>query len=409
MSVFKYNNVTLPQANVTQFTQEAVYEESNTDRYVTKYDIQVQTVLNFNYLALIAPDLIGVTQNPADTMQIIRQRLLKPRKTLSVKFGGHELVTQKQDGLTGTVDAQNGPLPQRCIITQLTNTTFLCTYSIIAHFWENNSLDNATPPVTNVKGSPILFNRWSETVDIDNTNMSTYTREGLMALRSDNPAGIPIDFYRSALAITGQRRGFIRTGTKYSVSPDGLRLRYALIDKEVFKMPPAPAYEADGEYVETHSRAGAKRYGEVRVALKGAKNIGQHELVRAAMRIASRKLSINSDGPIQVLESFQINVKLYENVVEVRARALLNSSQQRVAGMGGTTNWAELVATPFSDGNSIPPVHSNVGTGLILLQAAAYFDPNLQGNHFGAIGLDKNTNQMQFGLIPGQAGAQVEV
>src|SRR3990167_5489613 len=60
ISVLTYHGCTLPYAYCTRFDQAAEYDESGTDWYCTKFDIQVECVLNTNYLSQIAPDLSGV-------------------------------------------------------------------------------------------------------------------------------------------------------------------------------------------------------------------------------------------------------------------------------------------------------------------------------------------------------------
>lgn len=128
MSVLSYNGVYLPYSFTTGFRQEAVYDDmSGTDWILTRFDIQIQCVVNADYATQLAPELVGIqTRSAADVMNIIRSRLLKPRKRLSFKFNGVELIPQPQEGIgsPGDVDARNGPQPQSCILIELTNTAF---------------------------------------------------------------------------------------------------------------------------------------------------------------------------------------------------------------------------------------------------------------------------------------------
>src|SRR5258708_1862141 len=103
MSIIVYNGVTLPYAHLTDFGHDVIYEDSNTDWFCTRYTISLQTIFNVNYLAPLAGDIVGKTTNPADIMTIVRNRLMKPRKVLSVKTNGVELIPNKQFIIGGNI------------------------------------------------------------------------------------------------------------------------------------------------------------------------------------------------------------------------------------------------------------------------------------------------------------------
>lgn len=427
MSVITYNGISLPYASCTNFGQEAVYGVHNTDWHLTKFDITVQCFVNTNYLSLLAPDMvvngIPITTNPVDIMRVIRSRLLHPRKTLSFKINQSELIPQAQPGNPGTVDSENGPKPQSCNIIELTGTMFLIHYRITANYWENNTVvKNAAPFVTNQIGNDVLYNRWTETVDIDNCQYSTKTREGKYIIRSDNKSGLIADSYRYAMAVVGVDSGFLRKSAQYTVSPDGLSLSYTITDKEVFKYPPKPAFEASGNYYETApNKGGSVRYGEVRLTLKGDKLTPQAALLKSALTIALAKLLVNN-AKVNLIEGTTINVDMYENIVQVQMKCFLNIDKGRVAGQAAF-NRPALLLTPGSD----PPTNPNVnaqklGIGIqptyytrgtagagaggigLLLKAAAYYDPSLVGTV-----IDKNTDGFTGNLLQvGQAGKTKE-
>jgi len=95
---------------------------------------------------------------------------------------------------TGTVDAKNGPQPQSCNVTQLTNTSFLLHVHVVAHYWENNGVGTQTPLSTgNLSGSDVLSNRWTESVDLDENQFTTKTRSGKFIIRTDNVDGFVAD------------------------------------------------------------------------------------------------------------------------------------------------------------------------------------------------------------------------
>ncbi len=411
-----------------------VDEVGNTDWYITAYDIQVQAVLNMNYIATIFPSLaLGtntagqvlplLTRSPADIVKIIRGKLLQPRQQLSFKFNGYELIPTAITGNPGTVDSQNGPKPLYCNIVQLNNETFLVDYRITARYWENLSTTTPYPP-TNFNGNVVLYNRWTETVEIDKANYTKRLREGNYVIRSDNTLGRTADGgdrIRNRFATLGVPSGFIRESARYTVTPDGLGIQYNIVDREVYKYPPKPAYEASGKYTEISSRGGGKRYGHVQVHLKGSKdgiNCSQASLVALAAAVCGARLLIGastaairqqSNIPLRafigIIEKAVLTVDMYENEVECQMQALFAKTRQQLAGVGGMDfEDPGFTASPFSDGvDARQPRYLTYGTAGYGLRAAAYFDPSL----FTA--LNAATGQMDGGLMPGEAGRTREV
>jgi hypothetical protein len=421
-----YNGVCLPYARIMNFAQDAVYDEvSQTDWYCTKFDVRVEAVINCEYASLICPDVNFASRpNAAELMNIVRSRLLKPRKQLSVRFNGVELIprSDQNPGINnrGSVDAQNGPKPQSCPCVQLNNETFMMHWHVIAHYWEKNTDPdgNANPVTRNQMGNPVLFNRWSETVEIDNKNYTRKSREGKFAIRSDNGDGHTADRFRSQFALLGVERGFLRDSSSYTISPDGLAIQYRVSDKEVFKKPPRPAFTARGSYTERVNRAGALRHGDCNVTLEGAKDTPQEDLVVTAVFVCSKKLVLQ--GGINILESASVTVDLYENVVSCNMSVMYRPGQLRLFGVAGLKlSNPEMIFTPGTDHQAdYTPPYKDRGTASVLLQAAAYYDPNLVGNRLGAGNTETRQNDLTEaapfkvqhvqGLQAGEAGRRQE-
>lgn len=418
MSIVRYNGITLPYANTVQFRQEAVYDDTgSTDWYCTKFDIRVQSTIHAAYMGMLAPELVDggapVTDNAAVIMAAVRTTLLQPRRTLSFTFNGEELIPQAQGSNAGTVDAQNGPMPQSCTVIKLNNITFLVDYHITAHYWENNSVNPETDPIVqNFNGNNTLYNRWTETQELDGCQFSRYVREGKFVIRSDNKDGLFADQIRRQMAVVGIRNGFLRKSSRYTVSPDGLAIQYRVVDEEVFRKPPAPAFEADGEYTETVTRGQAFRIGECRVVLRGDKLTSQTQLVDVAVGLASQKIlsRVTQLGTgVGLIENGYVRTDMFRNEVECVIRAMYAADPDRLGGQGND-NTIERVAAfvgmktevPGSVANYQPPYLLH-GTANFLLQAAAYYDPSLT-----ATVMDPAANQMSTGLVPGQAGRTPE-
>lgn len=416
MSVFSYNGVTLPYAYATRFDEKAVYE--GPDYYLTNFDINIQAIITSTYMSVLASELVSggtpVTENPADIMAVVRKKLLTPRKQLSYTVNGTELIP-RISSLAGTVDSMNGPQPQSCPIIQLTSDSFLINFHIIANYWENNTTQTAGTPFTSnlVTGNPVLFNRWTESVEIDNCNYSTRTREGKFMIRSDNSQGKIADEVRTQMAAVSIPKGFIRKVARYTQSPDGLAIQYSLTDQEVFKMPPEPAFEATGRYTETTSKQSAVRYGDVSVSLKGSKSTVQARLVEVAIGVAAGKLGLAgaslTDKKTIVLGA-TCTVGLYENTVDVNVKVQFPSTKQRRNGIAFLSK--KMCFTPGSDDVNYTPKYLDRGSAGFLLQAAAYYDPSLKaqlGPGVNAVAspqtpVGAGKVQMTQGVIPGKGG-----
>lgn len=404
MSVVTYHGITLPYADCTRFDQRAKYESSGTDWYCTEFDIGVQCTLNANYISQIAPDLAGVSANirsAADIMDVIRSRLLEPRRTLSVKMNGAELIPQNISG--GEVDSENGPQPQACRLIQLTDETFLMQFDIKASYWEKYTVQQGGPPfVSRQVGNDVLYNRWSETVDIDNRNYSTRTREGKFVIRSDNAGNKIADEIRNQMAVVGVPKGFLRQPSQYIVDPSGLGIQYRVVDKEQHKMPPPPAFEAAGVYVESApQRGGAIRLGKASVTLRGDKLTDQAKLLEAAIKVAAAKIARRLQGAKgSILEDASASVDLYQNEVSFEMTVFYPVENKRFQGMDA---FAGLdTSTPGSDGANWTPQMYPRGTAGLLLRAAQYYDPCLQNTKLNPDGL------LSAGVEVGKAGTQQE-
>jgi len=371
-------------------------------------------------LSTLDPNLDEAITNPAEIMVRLRHKLMEPRHRLSVKVNDFELIPQND--LPGGVDAKNGPQPQRCDISQLTGNTFLLTYRIVAYYWEGKNLSILSGTfgkrAVDETGNAVLFNRWTETVDLDASG-----RDGKFVIRSDNNKGVIADQVRSQMAALSLPKGFIRDSSQYRETADGLAIEYRIVDKEVFKLPPftndqGTPFEAEGEYTESTPRGGVLRTVAVRVALRGSRNTDQLKLVQTAIAVAARKLEINGaplTGPdASLLESGSVQVKLFDCKVEVQLRALVNPPSP---GTPSRTLWGyvqgaftlgfagrpdtpatprfmglplipspAMVETPYSDENPQPPPYRLRGSAGYLLIAARYYDPSLQNTKLNTDG-----------------------
>lgn len=461
MSILTYNGVTLPYANCTYFDISPVYDEiGRVDPMYTRYEIMVNCVINPNYAGILdnteaSPFYIDdelVVSNPAQVMAAIQQRLQQPRMGLSYSFNGVELIPQPPVGVEGTVDARNGPVTD-CQIFNLTNESFMIRFHVIAHYTRNTVSNTVAGETTtfDLSGGPVINNRWVEQISLDPSGYTRRVRTGKFTIRSDNPEGLTVDHYRNYFAVVGVPFGFLRESSDYDVAPDGLGVMYRVVDKEVFKLPPAPAFESQGKYIETGTKNAAVRYGQVRLALRAAKNVSQSRLINVAIGVATSKLigrgasavgggpdspkTVTLDGKdgFGIVTQAVLVVDMYDNAVDVIIEVMLaaqtveGKGNQRIHGIAALAGGRYAAFTPGSEdekGNPIAstPPYTTRGTANLLLSVAAYFDPALATNStklntappspddniFVPSDARANRTGGDQAIVPGQAGKQPE-
>lgn len=403
MAVLEYNGIILPYAHFQRCSLEAVRDDqSRTDKMVTKFDLQVQSIITPDALDMIAPELIGLDNEPIDIMNFIHDKLMTPRKRLSFQCNGIEFIPQPARGRAlnaggnasaiGFIDSMNGPLPQSCDMVRMDEATWLISYHVIAHYVVNyqfNALDSTKLIVTNLPGNVVMMNRWEERVDIDQSMYSTRTRRGKFMIRSDNDAGNLADEVRSQFAVLGVPPGFLRKESSYTVDPSGLGMAYSITDKEVFRMPLDGAYDAQGEYVEEATKMDGKRVASCRMRLKGAKNVSQAILAQTAAGAVLSRLYNAGASPLaktNVLLQASFRAFLFDNVVEVAMAVMRPNTVTSITKGGSLTGNRgsrefNAIDNPFpAYAADRQPTYLDRGTAGILLQAAAFWDPALRNN-----------------------------
>lgn len=485
-----YNGISIPYMLTTSFNQEPVYDDMGDVDYTgTKFDIQIEGYVNVDYASsgYMATTYTGTNPLPADVLaggpaaiiKSLRSRLLEPRRTLSFFVNGIDLIPKTYRnrtevgrpgftvplGTLGTsisdpevpgvdinqnyqgVDSDNGPKPKYCNITRIYDNMFLVSYGITATFYENRRGRN----INNVIGSNVLYNRWKETIEVDNLQYTKRVRTGKIKVRSDGTGDVPADIMAS-MAVVGVPAGFVREGSQYNLSPDGLTLDYAITDKELFKMPPDAALEAFGTYSETLGRVAAIRHGDLQLTLKSSKNISQHHLVQRCLIIAFAKMNagglrvrrigapvirrerglldfaIFGPGPARpvegstaasgIVESIKLTINMYENEVSITMRVRFPANTPFTAAT--TIIWTPLSEAVPIDASvrPVPPVplsrnwprsaYAQLGTASLPLMAAAYYDPSLSN-----LRVNERTGQLENPSaltafadvkVPGRAG-----
>lgn len=456
MAVLSYNGVTLPYTNTVSFEQEALGDpQGDTDLLLVKFRITVQCLISSNYLTLLASPIAAMVLNgvipdsPAAILAWVRSQLMQRRARLSFKVEGQELIPQylQQVSLNGNpqtagsvgvqaepnfqVDVANGPVPESCTFQSLPANCFLMTYKIHASYWENYGTSAQPAAITALinqnTASIVLSNRWIENVDIDEYNRSTITRTGKYIIASNNIAGLSADWVRSNMAVLALRPKFLRTKRKYDVSADGLTLQYSITDQEQWRMPPPPAYKAEGKVWFQSAMGGSNARLGIECTMIGDNSTDQASLAQTCIGFAVSKLTqlqLNTTGiAVAASElpflSIHLETGLFDNRATFHAVLLIgspgslfwtaNKSTGIPVGIGGGTpsgvtgpgnSSAQGLANDPSKDTwvSLLPTYPQRGTAAILLHAAGYWDPNFVKN------VDSNGYVNPHSAIPGEGG-----
>lgn len=382
------------------FNQEAIYDESNTDLECVKITIAGHCVLS--QCPGRAPFLPGAVGDPAATA-LAKTRLtsafMKPQQSISFTVNGTEMMPS-----SSTIDARNGPRPLRCNVISITEGAFLCDVAIESHWVETSPAgsDGDGNQLKNEVGQ-ILSHRWSETAKIDLNFYTTKTRTGKIVVSSaayNSKKGIFLDKLRETLITTSIEPGFVRLDSQYTVHPNGLEMRYSIVDQERFRLPPAPASDAEGDYtITTQMTNGPGRFVTCRIKLTGPKKVQSNPgiLMKAALGIALNQCR-KAGGFFPTKVDF--HEQLYRNEVEVMVAGRLNQqkrnrSEKKTLNLEAGLKNIGMAPLGSERGLARSPDPGTRGTANLLLRAAAFHDPSLGQT------LDRTDNSVSGGIVPG--------
>ena len=313
-----YNGVSLQYVKTRRISQEAKYDQSDTDELYTLVTLDVECLLYFQG---------GPGGTPAEQAKATEHMLLVPRRPLLMRVGGRDLI-RVDSGL----DVANGPKPRSLPITQLSDQVFKLSWACEVALRTCQPAGVTGPSLRTpasaggaaVDPSAVISNRWTQEESVDDKGHHVVTTAGRLIVRSDmrvNPAA-----FRRACK-PPMLTGFTRQ-CDFKLQADGLAMDYTIIDKERYMMPPRWAVDAKGTWTSTAQNFGTQWFGEVNVSLTGAKDTPQALLYLTAFSIAQdrmnagKPLANRKDGRKMVMGG-AIRQGLYENTVEVMLKARL--------------------------------------------------------------------------------------
>lgn len=378
---------------------DRVPEYEGPDYLWTRARLTVQAILSSN----VVPTVAG--ENATQTMNRIKHYMETPRYRLKVEIDGREMLNSPIPG--AIKDCKNGPLPVHFNVLRIVGSeSFLVEFCVDT--WVVDCVGGERPPYQS--------HRWEDRVTIDKSFISTRTRTGKIVVRGDLDIN-PDTLRQFAVEGTGAvPAGFIRRKSDWTEDSDGLTLRYTLVDEEQFLMPPPPAADADGEYIEsTPFTEGAISFGECWVTLDGSKmGFGaatqEHveQLIRTAVHICVSMTGYIGDGSNGIiLKRAAIKRRLYKPIVHVSMQVQLRPNQARVR-IGNANLPVSLSRLTVYPPGSAPQVAQTPdggtrGSANLLLVAAAMGDPCIRA---ATVPIQRGENQpigtdgQQVGQLP---------
>jgi hypothetical protein len=323
----EYDGLDLGLVRTMKVDQKAKYDPHNTDTLyiVNRFTIETilatlpQTVAGGALNGLIPPATID-DDRPADIMARIRRQLLRPRRPFKysqVDEGGETVLLEA----TADTEADNGPKPVSCTITQMADRTWRIE-------WE---IDVAVQDCTAYQ--EFASNRFETTHDLDEKGYSTVTTLGRVFVRSDMKRSP--DALRPVIT-PPVPKGF-RRKSMYQVAEDGLSMAYKFTDQEFYLAPPKNAVVAKGRFSITTVPPGAVMWAQVDVHLEGKKDMPKKQLMESAVLLALRRLEFADlvADPIRgkpFVEGGSMSEELWDNVVDVTLRGRIRVGSRLVGG-----------------------------------------------------------------------------
>lgn len=337
-TVIIYNGITLTNCITEQFSQEAVFDDSNTDLLFHKFTVEVTGFISGMgpsgsglKNSVDGPSSITSPADPAYQEVAIRAALLEPRKEFSMRVGASTLLQggtlllwakpypatvgptplpswkspspQSPGTAPGTptvadrsgYDLNNGP---KCLSVSLSQITGNTIFHVRVKF-EICKLECDThgQALSNNKG--VLSNRWSVADDIDENFMTTRRFQGVLRVMTSN---LNAHEFRT-LVVPPLQAGFYRKSMTFNVSEDGLKLAYSVIDRETVWAAPKPATRWNLSHKESTGGGTAMTVGEATCDLWGDRNTDdQRILLKTALAIVMSKLYFAGGNNIHIPE-----------------------------------------------------------------------------------------------------------
>lgn len=344
-TIVTYNDVILRNVTTREWTQEIVYDPSNTDAIAQKFRLTFEAIVHGS-----APTLLGAYGSEQhqggisakEVYQTISRRLWEPRHTLIVYVGADSISPSSERLLevhpynpndsTSQVemDVANGPRPISVKITHIaSDRVFRVEFTIEC------SIVLCRSGIKPAAAGHVLNNRWKLEEVMDDKFFTTRIISGRLRLASGLVPGHMMKY----LIVPPLEAGFRREALRYVVTEDGLDCEYEVRDRQVHTAAPWPAVDIQGTHTES-TNDGVTFMAEMSVRLEGSPEADKGLLIQRLVQIVDSRLKVTSyEGqtpPYFIRQAAIVEHIGAANVVEMRM------TLQRIPTSGPST-----VSAPF--------------------------------------------------------------
>jgi hypothetical protein len=306
MATLTYNGTTISDIQTKSVAYRDIMDEASGQDYVaTEITIEVG---GFVFAA--------GSKSAARSFAEIQHALEVPRKRLLFETSD---VLVEADADT---DVKNGPFPKLVGINRIDDLAAIyVSFQVVTYRFEcPNNPDNRPA---------IVSNRWTEEEQRDKNYTGKRTRTGYVEILGGD-SGVDLNQLKFAVLPAPPKGSWVRDKVVFRVDPSGLKLSYTVEESEVVQLPPYPAVEADGEYVEMRPNPGVLRYGTASIRLRGTyQESSTRRLVITAVALVTRRLILAGAKPDKLSKGYGIETSIRHqystNTVTVSARCLLGN------------------------------------------------------------------------------------
>jgi hypothetical protein len=224
----EYNGIALDIIHTKSMTRRPVWSDDGTELRAMRFTYELICTYNPEATSYEPGPTENLGIDPAITDTAIRYALMEPRKQLLIEAddaAGTIVLESPAPGFN--VDADNGPKPLYCNVTQITPATWTVAWGIQTDIIECPEMDDDTSPITS--------SRFSQTQHTGENHLTTITTKGVTCFRTDqlDNLGRAADFYRDQV-IPGCPLNFKRTTVNVMVASPGNILAWTVVDQEQF-------------------------------------------------------------------------------------------------------------------------------------------------------------------------------
>lgn len=332
-----YNDILLKNCQTIRFEQTIEYDESGTDALYHRFLVRVAGAVHSNpayhfgaHLGLYSPS------SSVDAAIYLQRQLEHPRGKFEYRVGN--MVLLKADSVPNGpfLDVNNGPKPRVLNITRVVGKSiFEVEFEIEICRVYCGAVPAMQIPTYGAKlNAAVLNNRWSVSEERDSDFYSVRTLEG--TLRVSHISKFP-HLYRY-LCVPPLIRGYKRESMRFVDSPDGLTLKYQVVDRQKYAAPPEPATSWEAVYTESSGIGGAMGFGEMSIRLTGNPDTEKKELIATAMAIIKARLG-HLQGPYKKQGQGNHQVMLMQAALIEHLHDNTVHATARVRRVGGDDKW----------------------------------------------------------------------